>query len=417
MDKIVIIGGNNLSGEVVVSGSKNAALPIMAAVLLASGEYELDNVPELNDITSMSKLLEVIGAEVKFSQHRLNIKTTECDTFEAPYDLVKKMRASIYVLGPLVGRFGYAKVSLPGGCAWGPRPINLHLEGLKRLGVDISLEEGYIIARSKKLKGNVIEFDITTVGGTANIMMAAVLAKGNTVIENAAKEPEIVTLANFLIKMSAKINGAGTDRIEIEGVNELYSVNDTIIPDRIEAATFIASAAITKGKITIKKSNPEHLNFIILKFEEAGIKFNIKDSDIVVDTPDKLKPVNITTNPYPGFPTDMQAQWTALMSVTPGMSVVKDTIYYDRFSHVPELKRLGADIKVENNSAIIKGVSELKGASVMSTDLRASASLIIAGLAAKGRTDVLRVYHIDRGYERIEEKLKKLGAQIWREKT
>ncbi len=417
MDKIVIIGEKKLNGEVVISGSKNATLPVMAAVLLASGEYVIDNVPDLNDIISMVKLLKIIGVNITFSEHRLTINTTGCHTFEAPYDLVRKMRASIYVLGPLVGRFGYAKVSLPGGCAWGPRPVNLHIEGLKKLGADITLEQGYIIAKAKKLIGNVIDFDITTVGGTANIMMAAVLAKGNTVIENAAKEPEIGALANFLIKMGAKIYGAGTDRIEIEGTDELHSTNETIIPARIETGTYISAAAITGGKIIIKKSNPDHLYFVLTKFEEAGVKISIKNSDITVDCPDELKPINVTTTPYPGFPTDMQAQWTALMSTTIGTTIVRDTVYYDRFNHVPELKRFGADIQVENNSAVIRGVKELKGAPVMSTDLRASASLIIAGLAAKGRTDVLRVYHLDRGYEKIEEKLKKLGAGIWREKV
>ncbi len=416
MDKIVIIGGNRLEGEVVVSGSKNAALPVMTATLLSSGKFVIENVPELRDVKTMANLLKIIGADVKFSEQRMDIDTSNCNKFEAPYDLVRTMRASIYVLGPLVSRFGYAKVSLPGGCAWGPRPVNLHLEGLKKLGADITLDQGYIIAKAKRLKGSLIKFDVSSVGATGNIMMAAVLAQGTTVIENAAKEPEIKALAEFLVKMGAKIDGAGTERLEIEGVDKLHPVKEIMIPDRINAGTFIAAVSVTGGRITIKKSNPDHLTFVLSKFQEAGVKFKFYNSDIIVDAPDKLKPINVTTAPYPGFPTDMQAQWTALMSITPGISIVKDTIYLDRFSHIPELRRLGADIQVENNSAIIKGMRELKGAAVMSTDLRASASLIIAGLAAKGRTDVLRVYHIDRGYEKIEEKLKKLGAQIWRER-
>lgn len=416
MDKIVIIGGKRLDGEVIISGSKNATLPIMTATLLSSGEYILKNVPDLRDIKTMGNLLKIIGADVSFSNNILTIETSECKTFEAPYDLVRTMRASIYVLGPLVGRFGYAKVSLPGGCAWGPRPVDLHIEGLKKLGADITLESGYIIAKAKKLKGAVINFDISSVGATCNIMMASVLAEGDTIIENAAKEPEVCSLSEFLNKMGAKINGIGTDRVEIEGVNELHPANEVMIPDRIETATFITAGVITGGKIIIKNSKPEHLTFVLSKFREAGTVFKFDNSDIIVEAPKKLEPVNITTAPYPGFPTDMQAQWTSLMSITPGTSIVKDTIYPDRFNHIPELNRLGADISVEGNSAIIKGVKELKGATVMSTDLRASASLIVAGLVAKGRTDVLRVYHIDRGYEKIEEKLKKLGANVWRER-
>jgi len=417
MDKIVIVGGNRLDGEVVISGSKNATLPIMTATLLSSGKYILKNVPDLRDIKTMRNLLKIIGADVSFSNNILTIETINCNTFEAPYDLVRTMRASIYVLGPLIGRFGYAKVSLPGGCAWGPRPIDLHIEGLKKLGADITLESGYIIAKTKKLKGAIINFGISSVGATCNIMMASVLAEGNTIIENAAKEPEVCSLAEFLNKMGAKINGIGTDRVEIEGVDELHPANEVMIPDRIETATFITAGVITGGKVIIKNSNPEHLTFVLSKFREAGALFKFDNSDVIVEAPEKLEPVNITTAPYPGFPTDMQAQWTTLMSVTFGTSIVKDTIYPDRFNHIPELNRLGADIHIEGNSAIIKGVKELKGANVMSTDLRASASLIVAGLVAKGRTDVLRVYHIDRGYEKIEEKLKKLGANIWREKT
>ncbi|MCK4965630.1 UDP-N-acetylglucosamine 1-carboxyvinyltransferase, partial [bacterium] len=298
---------------------------------------------------------------------------------------------------------------------WGPRPVDLHIDALQKLGADIKIEHGYIIAKAKRLKGAVINFRVTSVGATGNTLMAAVLAKGTTVIENAAKEPEIEALEKMLVKMGAKIDGIGTERLEIEGVDQLNAVDELIIPDRIEAATFIAAAAITGSRIILKNTIPEHLSTVLTMFEEAGVNIQINNNDITIEAPEKLKPVNISTSPYPGFPTDMQAQWTAMMSITPGISIIKDTIYLDRFNHIPELKRLGADIEVESSCAIVKGVDGLLGATVMSTDLRASASLIIAALAAKGRTDVRRVYHIDRGYEKIEEKLKKLGADIRRE--
>lgn len=416
MDKIVITGGNSLNGEIKVSGSKNAALPIMIATLLSQGKYSLDNVPELRDIETTGKLLGIIGAEVTYSKNKLLIETSHCNTFEAPYDLVRTMRASIYVLGPLVGRYGQAKVSLPGGCAWGPRPVDLHIDALRKLGAEITIEHGYIIARAKQLTGAVIDFNTISVGATGNTLMAAVLAKGTTVIQNPAKEPEITALAEFLIKMGAKIDGIGTERIEIEGVDELHPADETIIPDRIEAETFISAVSATSGKIILKNVLPGQMSAVLSKFVEAGIKITEQNNDLIVEAPDKMKPVNITTSPYPGFPTDMQAQWTAMMSITPGTSIIKDTVYHDRFNHIPELRRLGAHIEVENNCAIVKGVDNLLGATVMSTDLRASASLIVAGLAAEGRTDVRRIYHIDRGYERIEEKLKVLGADIRREK-
>ena len=415
MDKIVVTGGKKLQGDVNISGSKNAALPIMVATLLASGRYTLSNVPRLRDIDTTAKLLRITGADVKYSNNKVSIETSKCDSFEAPYDLVRTMRASIYVLGPLLGRFGQAKVSLPGGCAWGPRPVDLHIDAFKKLGADIKIEHGYIMAKAKRLKGAVINFRVTSVGATGNTLMAAVLAKGTTVIENAAKEPEIEALENMLVKMGAKINGIGSERLEIEGVDELNAVDELIIPDRIEAATFIAAAAITGSRIILKNSIPGHLSTVLAMFEEAGVNIRINNNDIIIEAPEKLKQVNITTSPYPGFPTDMQAQWTAMMSITPGTSIIKDTVYLDRFNHIPELKRLGADIEVEGNCAVVKGVDGLFGATVMSTDLRASASLIIAALAAKGRTDVRRVYHIDRGYEKIEEKLKILGADIRRE--
>jgi UDP-N-acetylglucosamine 1-carboxyvinyltransferase len=334
--------------------------------------------------------------------------------FEAPYEHVKKMRASIYVLGPLLGRYNYAKVSLPGGCSWGPRPVNLHIEGLKKLGAEIDLEEGYIIAKSNGLKGNKIHFDISSVGATGNIMMAAVLAKGETIIINAAIEPEITTLAEFLTKMGAKIDGIGTNQLTIEGVTELHECEFITIPDRIETGTFLIAGAMTKSKIKLLNCNPEHCNSIIYKLEESGCKIKTGNDWIELEGPDEIKPVDLSTAIYPGYPTDMQAQWIAYMSIANGSSLITDTIYYDRFKHVPELQRLGANIERNDNVAIVKGVQKLKGAKVMSTDLRASASLILAGLIAEGKTEVLRVYHIDRGYEKIEKKLQTLGANIQR---
>jgi UDP-N-acetylglucosamine 1-carboxyvinyltransferase len=327
------------------------------------------------------------------------------------------MRASIYVLGPLIARYGEAKVSLPGGCAWGPRPVNLHIEGLKKLGADITLDGGYIIAKSNRLKGARIDFDVSSVGATGNILMAAVLAKGTTVIENAALEPEITSLADFLVKMGARIDGIGTNRLEVEGVDTLHPADVNTIPDRIEAGTFLIAAALSgwkDKKITIRNCNPSHLGAVIAKLEDAGATMDVGKDTVGITPPDEIRPVSVTTSVYPGFPTDMQAQWIALMSIAKGTSAVADTIYFDRFTHVPELSRLGANITVKENVATIIGVARLKGAKVMSTDLRASASLILAGLAAEGTTEVLRVYHIDRGYESIEKKLQPLGADISR---
>ena len=324
------------------------------------------------------------------------------------------MRASIYVLGPLLARYGYAKVSMPGGCAWGPRPVNLHIEGMEKLGAEVTLDSGYIIARAKRLNGARINFDVSSVGATGNVMMAAVLAKGMTVIGNAALEPEIVALGEFLKRMGARIDGLGTSTVTIEGVDELHRSDFKNIPDRIEAGTFLVAGAMAGGKIKVADCEPSHISSLLSKLEEAGVKISTDKDSVTIEAPDKILPVDVSTAPYPGFPTDMQAQWIALMSRSAGSSVITETIYFDRFKHVPELLRLGADVEVKENVAIVKGVRFLKAAKVMSTDLRASASLILAGLVAEGTTEVLRVYHMDRGYERIEEKLRGLGADIER---
>jgi UDP-N-acetylglucosamine 1-carboxyvinyltransferase len=418
LDKFIIRGGKSLKGEINISGAKNASLALMPAAILAPGNSVLYNTPELNDVYTMMKLLKYLGIETDFKDHVLKINSEEIINQTAPYEHVKKMRASVYVLGPLLTRFGYAKVSLPGGCAWGPRPINLHLEGMKKLGAEIDLMEGYIIAKAKRLIGSRIYFDISSVGATGNILMAAVLAKGTTIINNAAIEPEITNLAEFLIKMGAKIEGVNTSTLTIEGVDDLKPTEVTTIYDRIEAGTMLIAAAITHGKISLKNINSQFINSVVSKLEDSGCTVLDNNDFITIDATDgPTKPVDITTTIYPGFPTDMQAQWTAYMALAEGVSKVTDSIYTDRFKHVPELNRLGADVHITENSAIIKGVKKLIGAKVMSTDLRASASLVIAGLAAEGVTEVLRVYHLDRGYEKIEEKLRKLGADIERVST
>ncbi|HEX9658504.1 MAG TPA: UDP-N-acetylglucosamine 1-carboxyvinyltransferase [Bacteroidota bacterium] len=414
MDKFLIQGGSRLSGTITVSGAKNASLALMPAALLASGTFRLRNTPKLRDVTTMSSLLKSMGMKTTFKEHDLTLDTTAVQKHEAPYQHVKKMRASIYVLGPLVARFGRAKVSLPGGCAWGPRPVNLHIQGLQKLGAEIEMKRGYIHASAKRLKGARIQLDVSSVGATGNILMAATLAKGTTIIENAAIEPEITSLAEFLQAMGAKIDGIGTNRLEIEGVDELHPADVTTIPDRIEAGTFLVAAAITGGFVTLDQVNPEHLKAVLTKLEDAGCHITFGPTSITLQAPKELRPVDVTASIYPGFPTDMQAQWIALMCVTKGTSVVTDTIYLDRFKHVPELQRLGADVTMKKNSAIVNGNHRLMGATVMSTDLRASASLILAGLVAEGTTEVLRVYHIDRGYEAIEVKLRQLGASIER---
>ncbi|GIK60456.1 MAG: UDP-N-acetylglucosamine 1-carboxyvinyltransferase [Ignavibacteriota bacterium] len=415
MDKFVIKGGRKLSGSVKVSGSKNSSLALMPASILASGKSILKNTPELNDVYTMSKLLKHLGVEISFKNEILELDTSGINDFTAPYEHVKKMRASIYVLGPLLAKFGKATVSLPGGCAWGPRPVDLHIEAMKKLGANIDLKDGYIIAEAKKLNGAKINFDVSSVGATGNAMMAAALAKGTTLINNAAIEPEITQLAEFLVQMGSKINGVGTNKIEIEGVDELHPANIITIPDRIETGTLLIAAAITKSNINLTSTSSEYLDAVLLKLEDTGCEIKRSPDQISIDCRNiELKPVSVTTSIYPGFPTDMQAQWTSLMSIVNGVSTVTDSIYFDRFKHVPELNRLGAQIVLDNNTAIVTGVKKLKGAKVMSTDLRASATLVLAGLIAEGTTDVLRVYHLDRGYQRIEEKLKFLGADIQR---
>ncbi|MBC8044744.1 MAG: UDP-N-acetylglucosamine 1-carboxyvinyltransferase [Rhizobacter sp.] len=419
MDKLVIHGGVPLRGSVAVSGSKNAALPLMVASLLAaSGKTIITRVPDLRDIETLSNLLRIIGARVEFYDHTLAISASAISHTEAPYELVKKMRASIYVLGPLLARFGRARVSLPGGCAWGPRPVDLHLEAMKKLGASVELDDGYIVAKAKRkrLTGAKIDFKISSVGATGNALMAAVLAKGSSRMTNAAIEPEITALAKFLVKMGAKISGIGTTTLEIEGVEELYATRDENICDRIEAGTLLAAAAITKGHITLTDADPLQFKEVLKKFELAGCKIKTTASSVELISPAKLKATNVEAKVYPKFPTDMQAQWSALMTQADGTSKITDSIYADRFKHVPELNRLGADIELRQNSAIVRGKKKLQGAKVMSTDLRASASLILAGLAASGTTEVLRVYHLDRGYEKIEQKLAALGARITREK-
>lgn len=415
MEKLQIFGGLPLKGSVKISGAKNAALPIMAATILAPGIHLLKRIPNLRDVNTMAGLLGRMGAQVELQDETCQIDTRNLTSFEASYDLVKTMRASVVVLGPLVAKYGRAKVSLPGGCAIGARPVNLHIKALEKMGAKIVLEEGYIIAKAQRLKGTKIYFDIPTVTGTENIIMAASLAKGTTFIENAAKEPEVVDLANYLISMGAKIRGAGTSNIEIEGVDELKPTGDyEIIPDRIEAGTFMAIAGATGGEIILKGCRADHLDAVILKMKDAGLKFQETNEGLKVQGPKRPSPVDIKTMPYPGFPTDMQAQFMAMVSIASGTSVIKETIFENRFMHVAELRRMGADILVEGNTATVKGVKKLKGAPVMATDLRASASLVIAALIAEGETVIDRIYHLDRGYERLDKKLKELGAKIER---
>ncbi len=414
MDKFLIEGPTQLNGTVNISGAKNAALPIMTACIAFPGVYTLNNVPDLRDTRTMVKLLEIIGSKVVVNENQLIIDTTKCDNPEAPYDLVKTMRASFYVLGPLISRFGYCKVSLPGGCAWGPRPVDYHIKALKELGADISLDGGYIIAKGK-LKGSTIQFENSSVGATGNILMACVNLNDTVVIKNAAMEPEIVDLCHFLQEIGVSIDGIGTSILKVQGVpsnTENQSFDYSIIPDRIEAGTFLIGTAMTGGSITIEDTNPNHLDIVIQKLKETGCDISIKDSSITIKSSAVIKSVNMKTDIYPGFPTDLQAQWVALMSVSSGKSYVEDTVYLDRFSHVPELNRLGAKIEMNKNIAYISGVPKLFSAEVMSTDIRASASLIIAALTAEGKTKISRIYHIDRGYEKIEEKLKKLNVKI-----
>jgi UDP-N-acetylglucosamine 1-carboxyvinyltransferase len=414
LDKLIIHGGKRLKGEVAISGAKNAALPIMAASLLSSGYSTISRVPDLRDIMTMGRLLANLGAGFHYEDRKAFINTEKIKIYEAPYDLVRKMRASILVLGPLLSRYGRAKVSLPGGCAIGARPINFHLNGLEKMGADIKLESGYVIAKVKRLRGASLYFDIPTVTGTENLMMAASLAKGITLLENAAREPEVTDLANALISMGAKIRGAGESVIEIEGVDELKPVDYTIIPDRIEAGTFMAIAGISGGDIVLKGCRQKHLDASIMKLKEAGLSFENVPDGLRVTGPGRPTASDIKTQPYPGFPTDMQAQFMSLMCIADGTSIIKEAIFENRFMHVAELKRMGADITVEGGVATVKGISKLKGAPLMATDLRASASLIVAALAAKGETVIHRIYHLDRGYENMEGKLSKIGADVKR---
>ncbi|MBS0516755.1 MAG: UDP-N-acetylglucosamine 1-carboxyvinyltransferase [Proteobacteria bacterium] len=416
MAKIVISGGAPLNGEVQISGAKNAVLPILASALLADGPVSITNVPHLHDVTTTMELLGQMGVSLEIDERmRINIDPRTANRYFAPYDLVKTMRASILVLGPLVARFGEADVSLPGGCAIGSRPVDLHIKGLQALGADVTVENGYIKARAKRLKGARVRFDIVTVTGTENIMMAAALAKGTTVLENAAQEPEVVDLANCLNTMGAKISGAGTETIVIEGVDRLDGTDYDVLPDRIETGTFLVAGAISGGRVLAKRARPDTLDVVLQKLEETGAEITTGEDWIQLDMRGrKPKAVDIVTAPYPAFPTDMQAQFTALNAVAEGVGVITETVFENRFMHVQELQRLGADIRVDGNIATIHGVATMTGAPIMATDLRASACLVLAGLAAKGDTTVDRVYHIDRGYENIEEKLGSLGAHIRR---
>ena len=416
MEKLLIKGGKSLLGEIDGSGAKNAALPVIAGSILSSDDITLKNLPYLQDITTMFELIGSMGADISLDE-KMNFKlnTSNLSNLEARYELVKTMRASILVLGSMVAKYGYAKIALPGGCAIGSRPVNYHLNALEKLGAEISLNNGYIEAKAKKLIGASIEFEGVTVTGTENLMMAASLAEGLTVLTNVAKEPEISDLADFLNSMGAKISGAGTDEISIEGVEELTGTTFKIPADRIEAGTYLVAAAVTNGKITINKIDPKRMGSIIETLQMAGAEVNSNDNSISLDmTKNNLQPVDIVTAPFPGFPTDMQAQFTVLNCIGPGESSVTETIFENRFMHVQELNRMGTDITINGTTALINGVDSISGAQVMATDLRASASLILAGLIAKGETIVDRIYHIDRGYERIEEKLSNLGAEIIR---
>ncbi len=418
MDKIVVEGGRRLEGSVPISGAKNAALPILAASLLTDGTCRFTNVPDLQDIRSILQLLQSLGVRAERQADTVILNAASLASSEAPYDLVRKMRASILVLGPLLARLQHARVSLPGGCAIGARPINLHLKGLALLGAEIDLQHGYVDARAKRLKGAEIYFDTVSVTGTENILMAAVLAEGVTVLRNAAREPEVVALAEVLNQMGARIEGAGTAVIKVVGVDELHSVETAIIPDRIEAGTFMVAAALTAGDVTLTDCEIEHLGAVRDKLVQAGARVEqTSGGGIRIQGRRRIDSLDIRTQTYPGFPTDMQAQFMVLMSVAGGQSIITETIFENRFIHVSELKRLGADIVVSGETAVIRGQPSLSGAPVMASDLRASASLILAGLVAEGVTEVNRVYHLDRGYERIEAKLQQLGASIWREKA
>lgn len=413
MQRLVINGGKRLKGEINISGAKNAVLPILAATILNNGQNIIDNVPQLQDVKTFIELLRELGLGVE-NNGKIFIDSSLAKNYQASYDLVKKMRASILVLGPLLARFGRAKVSLPGGCAIGERPINLHLSGLEKLGAKITLKHGYIDIKAKKLKGAEICLDIPTVTGTENLVMAACLAEGTTKIENAACEPEVIDLVKALNKMGAKIKGAGTNVIIINGVTSLGGINYSVMSDRIEAGTFMIAAAITGGELTLRNCFIQHLEALVNKLRDAGVTIISKSDKVIVKGGSRIKAVDVKTTSYPGFPTDMQAQIMSLMTLSEGLCVITETVFENRFMHAAELKRMGANIIVEGNNAVIKGVPKLSGAQVMATDLRASASLVLAGLAAEGKTEISKVYHIDRGYEQIEQKLSQVGADIER---
>jgi UDP-N-acetylglucosamine 1-carboxyvinyltransferase len=418
MDKLIIIGGNTLSGELRISGAKNAALPILAATLLSESPVSVGNIPHLHDITTTMELLGRMGVQLMVDEKmNIEVDSSTINSYEAPYELVRTMRASILVLGPLLARFGEAHVSLPGGCAIGTRPVGVHIDGLIKMGADITVKGGYIHAKAKRLKGCRLVLELVTVTGTENLMMAAVLAEGTTIMENAAKEPEVTDLAHFLNKMGAKISGIGTDVLVIEGVEKLgvESIHYDILPDRIETGTYLVAAAITGGKVKLKNTRPDILDAVLDKLIEAGAEITTGEDWIALDMHGKRpKAVSLRTAPYPAFPTDMQAQFIALNAIATGVGIITETIFENRFMHVQELQRMGADIKLESNTAICTGINKLTAAPVMATDLRASASLVIAALAAEGSTRVDRIYHIDRGYDHIEEKLSQLGAVIRR---
>jgi UDP-N-acetylglucosamine 1-carboxyvinyltransferase len=417
LQKIVITGGARLHGEVRVSGSKNAALPILASALLARGRSTFRNVPALGDVRTMGRLLGRLGADVTDTgKGVMRIDTTDAAGHEAPYELVKTMRASVLVLGPLVARRGRARVSLPGGCAIGARPIDQHLKGLEAMGARIELTKGYVNASARRLRGASIVFDMVTVTGTENLMMAAALARGRTTLENAAREPEVEELGRVLNKMGARIRGAGTSLITIEGVDELTPIEHSVIPDRIEAGTLLVAAAITGGNVLVRDCLPEHLDAVIAKLRAAGAEVAADGDGIRVRGKAEFRPADVSTQPFPGFPTDMQAQFMVLMTRARGQSVLSETIFENRFMHVPELARMGADIHIEGRTAIVRGPTRLAGATVMATDLRASACLVLAGLIARGKTEILRIYHLDRGYDRLDRKLRALGANIRRAK-
>ncbi|MFC1885221.1 UDP-N-acetylglucosamine 1-carboxyvinyltransferase [Thermodesulfobacteriota bacterium] len=417
MDKIVIKGGNPLKGAVKISGAKNSALPVLAACILTGGDHLLENIPGLKDIKTMKLILEKLGVRLQKDGPVLKVNSDNLTCYETPYEQVKTMRASILILGPLLARYGKAKISLPGGCAIGSRPINLHLKALVAMGADMHLDHGYVHASVDKLRGADIFFDVPTVTGTENIMMAAVTADGVSTLRNTAKEPEIVDLADMLRGMGAQIEGDGTDTISIQGVNSLNPVKHKVIPDRIEAGTYMIAGAMTRGQIEIKECRHDHLEALIEKLESSGAKITVEKNSIYVTGPDTIESVDIKTMPFPGFPTDLQAQFMSFMCIAKGSSVISENIFENRFIHVSELKRMGADIEINGNQALVRGKERLLSAQVMATDLRASASLILAGLVAEGdKTEVQRIYHLDRGYEALEEKFKNLGAVIWREK-